>query len=782
MLTKLRILASLYRELGLRWSAFRVAYALRLRTGLIRLQMPQYKWDDRPLETWLKKDIPSDAVEYAQWRKQNLREFFRAAQSQRSPGERSDERSSRHAVEAPLPPNLPWNPQTAIEEADRILNGEIKYFAHDWIKTGFLPNWHKDDFSGHVTLSDSEGSLPLKLRHSSVAATLRLRVGDHDPPLSAELPHTVPASLRESDMAKHWSQISDDFVIARRAPALPDEAIPNYEETASAKTRSASQRHYDIKFIWEPNRFAFVYTLVRAYAGTQDEKYAEALWQSIFDWAENNPPNTGPNWMDGQEIALRLMAWTFGYHAFFNSPSTTPQRKENFTLYVAAQAERIYKNIDYAISTRSNHTISEAFGLWLVGLLFPELKNSEKYFSLGKRLLEQEAAEQIFLDGSYSMYSLNYHRFILHIYLYAIKLGEINNSPFSTRLINSVTKSIEYLSRLIDLQTGEMPVYGSNDGALVLPLNNCDFTDYRPLLQLGWYITKGERLFEPGPWDEDIFWLFGDEFTAKVAKNAMEKSNLGELSNYSFPNGGVYLLRGSNSTAIIRCTDFCARPSHADQLHVDLWIHGYNLACDAGTYLYSGEGVWRNGLARTSAHNTVTVDGKDQMTLISRFTWTNWSRGKVLQHNEKIWQGGHDSYKPVSHRRTVMALDDDRWIVLDRLSDKEPHQYTLQWLLCDFPFEQKENSVLLSLNGMKYKVQVGLTEGHGKFSVMRADPNSTRGWRSRYYGHKEPAISLRLEANQPQVTFWTFFGFENDVVEIDETSIKINSMAIPLAE
>ena len=121
--------------------------------------------------------------------------------------------------------------------------------------------------------------------------------------------------------------------------------------------------------------------------------------------------------MDGQEIALRLMAWTFGYHAFLNSPSTTPERKENFILYVAAQAERIYKNIGYAISTRSNHTISEAFGLWMVGLLFPELKHAEKYLSLGKQLLEQEARNQIFPDGSYSMYSLNYHRFILHIYL-----------------------------------------------------------------------------------------------------------------------------------------------------------------------------------------------------------------------------------------------------------------------------------------------------------------------------------------------------------------------------
>jgi len=37
MWTKIKTLASLYRELGLRWSAFRLAYAFRLRTGLIRL-------------------------------------------------------------------------------------------------------------------------------------------------------------------------------------------------------------------------------------------------------------------------------------------------------------------------------------------------------------------------------------------------------------------------------------------------------------------------------------------------------------------------------------------------------------------------------------------------------------------------------------------------------------------------------------------------------------------------------------------------------------------------
>ncbi|MBI5823611.1 MAG: alginate lyase family protein [Chloroflexi bacterium] len=714
MLNRIKTLASLSLELGLRWSAFRLAYAFRLHSGLIRLQMPLYKWTDRPLAAWLKKNIPTESTAYAEWRKANAPKFF--FDSLRP--ERSDERSSRRAVEGR------WNTQTIITEADRILNGEIKFFSHEYHQVSFPPNWHQ-----------ISASLPMP----SSASDVNVKRAAGDSGLSK---------------VKHWSQISDDGEV-------------------------------DIKFIWEPNRFAFVYTLVRAYAATKDEKYPQAFWALISDWAEHNPPNTGANWKDGQEIALRLMAWIFGFYAFIHSPSTTQLQITQFTNYLAAQAERIYKNIGYAISTRSNHTISEAFGLWMVGLLFPELNDSEKYFYLGKKLLEEEAAKQIFPDGSYAMYSLNYHRFILHLYLYAIQLGELNQLPFTNYLKTSISNSIQYLSRLIDPSTGQMPVYGSNDGALVLPLSNCDFTDYRPLLQLGSVITTGERMFESGEWDEDVFWLCGEEFTAKDAKKEERGKNLGDLrvisphyeggGEASFPDGGTYILRATNSRAIIHCTDYRSRPSHADQLHVDLLIHGHNIACDAGTYLYSGEGIWRNGLARTSAHNTVTVDGKDQMTLASRFTWTDWAKGKVLQQGENIWVGEHDGYKPVTHKRMVMALEGDRWLVIDHLDANEPHQYILHWLLSDAPFTENKNSIHLKYESSVYKVQTGLLGGEAKFSTVRADPNSTRGWRSRYYGHKEPAVSLLLEADQAHAIFWTFFGLGNDSIETHGNLINIST-------
>ena len=162
-----------------------------------------------------------------------------------------------------------------------------------------------------------------------------------------------------------------------------------------------------------------------------------------------------------------------------------------------------------------------------------------------------------------------------------------------------------------------------------------------------------------------IFWFYG----AQALQAPVDASQ--QISK-SYADGGVYILRGSQSKAIIRCTDYRARPSHADQLHVDLWWRGQDITCDAGTYLYSGNGVWRNGLAHTSAHNTVIVDNKDQMKMVSRFTWTNWSRGKVLKQDAKIWQGEHNGYHklpdPVTHKRTVMMLDDDRWLIVDHLT------------------------------------------------------------------------------------------------------------------
>jgi len=242
-----------------------------------------------------------------------------------------------------------------------------------------------------------------------------------------------------------------------------------------------------------------------------------------------------------------------------------------------------------------------------------------------------------------------------------------------------------------------------------------------------------------------------------------------------------------------------------------------NIACDAGTYLYSGKDIWRNGLAHTAVHNTVTVDHQDQMKMVSRFTWTNWAKGNVLRHDEKSWQGEHDGYKrstprsgsvdkrfadPVNHKRTLLSFDGDRWLVVDHLTGNQPHHYALHWLLCDGEYGVQElaparfgirlvipDSGAAVPSDSKVFIQLGLLTGNGNFSVIRGDENSTRGWRSQYYGEKQFAISAILETDQPRACFWTFFGFEEDSIELagnilwvrrkdEETSIDLQSLRL----
>jgi hypothetical protein len=124
-------------------------------------------------------------------------------------------------------------------------------------------------------------------------------------------------------------------------------------------------------------------------------------------------------------------------------------------------------------------------------------------------------------------------------------------------------------------------------------------------------------------------------------------------------------------------------------------------------------------------------------------------------------------------------------LVVDHLSASQSDHYDLHWLLIDREYGVQELApgtfgVFLDIadgkpSDSKVFIQVGLLGGTGNFSVLRADPHSRRGWRSQYYGHKEPALSLLLEADQPKAVFYTFFGFENDALRLDGHRLRIQA-------
>jgi hypothetical protein len=378
-------------------------------------------------------------------------------------------------------------------------------------------------------------------------------------------------------------------------------------------------------------------------------------------------------------------------------------------------------------------------------------------------VLESQAAELIYVDGSFSQHSVNYHRVMLQDYVWSMRLGELHGQPFSPALSERLQQATRWLYLIQDENSGYVPRYGHNDGALVLPLSNCDYQDFRPSLQVAYYATTQTRCYGDGPWNEELLWLFGAEaLTADVLPP--------ERKELQAHDGGYYTLRSAQGFAFTHCGSFRHRPAHADLLHVDLWWRGQNVARDTGTYSYNAPPPWTNPLAHSTYHNTVTVDDLDQMDRVNTFLWLPWASGRVRRSEQSpqrtiaYWEGEHNGYQrlsvPVTYRRGILRLGEEWWVIIDRLWSSEPHHYRLHWLCPDVPYAWNEhtNALTLQTDAGAYSMQMVATPVNGTPSLMRADPHSPRGWESPYYSSRQPALSVDLSVGHDALQFFTLWG------------------------
>jgi len=532
----------------------------------------------------------------------------------------------------------------------------------------------------------------------------------------------------------------------------------------------------DVKFAWEPARFGWAFTLGRAYDLTGDERYSQAFWRFTESFWEAHPPYSGSLWESAQEVALRLMAFVFAAHVFSRSTYSTLERREQLAKSIAIHAKRIPPTLTYARAQNNNHLLSEAAGLITAAMALSQHPDADAWSEQGWKWFNWGLENQIASDGEYVQHSTNYHRLMLQLALWvaSIEPGEANTTRrLSTKARNNLSLATHWLLQLCDRDTGGVPNLGPNDGAYIFPFTVCPFEDYRPVLQTATRSFLGQAVFSPGTWDEMHLWL--------------GSSPEGDLSwpESASPDG---ILRAKQSWAYLRAVHFEERPGHADQLHFDLWWQGLNITQDAGTYLYNAPPPWDNRLSAAFVHNTVTVDGVDQMTRAGRFLYLDWAQAKYEMcensNDELVVSASavHDGYQNLGilHQRTASCFSDEHWLIADDLlpitaqkGKSHTHRFILHWLLPDIPYELLIADLKLRLqtpkgwislqtatkdaNGKPLACQVSLIRG-GQLLYGRSSVSPILGWFSPTYGHKVPALSLRVELTAPApVHFYTTF-------------------------
>lgn len=523
-----------------------------------------------------------------------------------------------------------------------------------------------------------------------------------------------------------------------------------------------SSRWGDIKGVWEPSRFTHVFVLARAYALTGDPVYSETFWRHVESWMQANSPELGPHWRCGQEISLRSLAWLFALRVFGDDAASSTERVGRLIAllwYNMLHVERIHWYA--ARCSRNNHAISEAVGLFSVGTLLPFLPQAQRWRERGLRYLADELSWQVYEDGTWVQHSMNYARMVLQLLSWTMSLARTYHIAVPGVIVDRASRLLDFLVGLQDSLSGKLPNYGSNDGSLVFPLSSCGYLDYRPSLNALSVLLQGKALYEPGPWDEEAAWLAGPPAVQRA--RAARSGSLASLS-VGFPTGGYYAARSERTYAFIRCGSYMHRPAQADMLHVDLWVNGFNVLVDPGTFSYNAPRPWLQYFVGTSSHNTVTVDGRDQMTKGPRFMWMGWTRARVLRFdvdtNQTVFEGEHYSYAPVVHRR-LAVLRDDVLIVVDRLwGDKRPHAFRLHWLVNDFEMDPDPDGAVIYLpdrDASPLRLFIAaVPSGHS--SWVRGQITPPRGWQSLRYGERSPARSFELVVKGAQVQFTTVLG------------------------
>ena len=485
----------------------------------------------------------------------------------------------------------------------------------------------------------------------------------------------------------------------------------------------------DVKDVWEPARFGWVFDLIRGYAITGDERFVEAFWTHLESFVKAAPAFRGVHWTCGQETAIRALSCLWAESAFASARASTAARTQRLHQLLLASAERIDDAIEYGVSQRNNHGISESAGLIALGARFLSAGSRARHWlHRGAHWFEHCVHDQFASDGWYLQHSFTYLRLALDQAVVASRvLRLVDGNELSASAKARLAAATRLLIELHDPATGDVPNHGANDGAYVLPVSVRGYRDFRPS------ITVAAATFDIAvPTDfescnESLAWI----------GETVRRSSMPLASMAAGPSGWISVRLG-RIRVFARAATYTSRPSHIDPAHVDVWIDGKPVAIDAGTFRYNAPPPWKNGLSAIEVHNTISIPEMPAATRGPRFLWLGRPKarfarcagspadGYEIDILNETW-----SDRGISHRRLI-AIDECRVTITDLIEARhgtEDVDVVLHWLIPDH------------VAPPRIAPPTGAT-----VESERASDTDVFGWVSAEYAQKLPATSMRARA------------------------------------
>lgn len=516
----------------------------------------------------------------------------------------------------------------------------------------------------------------------------------------------------------------------------------------------------DCKFTWELNRHQYFITLAQAYLLTGDERYVSCIADHLSSWMDENAPKCGINWTSSLELALRSISWIWTLYLVRDSRGLDGVLYLRVLKFLYLQARHIEQNLSTYFSPNT-HLTGEALGLLYVGTAFPEFKRAPRWRALGTRILAEQLDRQVFADGVYFEQSTYYHRYTTDFYLHAALLTSRQRDRAHSAIHAKLALLLDYLLH-VTRPDGTSPYVGDDDGGRLVTLGDRAANDFRDTLAIGAaMLLRGDCAHAAASSVDELLWLLGPSGLATYDRITPTAS---PTASCAFRDSGYFVMRESWSStadwALVRCGPHAAKfaaHAHADALAIELSVGGQPMLIDPGTYVYTASRAERDYFRSSSAHNTLTIDGRSSAEpATSAFKWTSVPRSRAtawFTHEMfDFFAGEHDGYcrleSPAMHSRATFFLKGEYWVICDRVRADGPHHLASYWHWA--PGVELSNE---SVDGLTARAPgSNETDVSARLFARAGRMSRQQGWTSSAYGSRTPSLItvLRLDSSESE--------------------------------
>ncbi len=339
----------------------------------------------------------------------------------------------------------------------------------------------------------------------------------------------------------------------------------------------------DIEWYIFLHKFYYATGLGLAFSASKELKYLHK-WLDLTDsWITQTPPG----FIAADVTGRRIQNWIYAYYFFVEQQPQCLVPGAFLRAFLQSLHEQLAYLVDHLAPAR-NHRTLQLQAIFLAALVFPELRDAQRWRIFSQIELEKNLRSDFLGDGVHCELSTDYHHLALKNLLNFRRLAALNAIPVGARTDAKLRSALRFA------------LHAHKPDGVVPAFSDGDARSHASVLRSGYTIYRDDRL------------LF-----------AVTRGNAGQPPTErtaAFAKGGYYAMRshwGDKDARYLLCD--CGplgqgNHGHFDALSFEAAAFGRSLVVDPGRYTYyeGGSENWRARFRGTAAHNSVLIDGKNQ--------------------------------------------------------------------------------------------------------------------------------------------------------------------------